>query len=202
MHDQQPPTLHDPSGETLVVSAPPFIGERDPRGTDAGESLFETYERRSIETIINQQRAHKDSQAAQAAKVILDGVILPSFEHDLHETVEYENSEDQTGSPRTRRIRVQRMSAIGRLSTPGAQVVYILLTIAGLGGTFGLAASTQSPQLLLLAEIATPMLLPICVWRWFCWLDSSPYYYRLLTTLGEDARNLLDYRLLWKKQRN
>lgn len=43
------------------------------------------------------------------------------------------------------------------------------------------------------------MLLPICIWKWIRWLDSTPYYYRLLTSLGEDARNLLSYRLLWKR---
>ena len=144
--------------------------------------------------------AHKDSQAAQAAKVILEGVVLPEFDHELHQSIEFEDADEPAGPARIRHIRVQRVSAFGRLASPGAQVIYILLILAGLGGTLGLAASTQSPHLLLMAGIATPMLLPICVWRWFCWLDASPYYYRLLTTLGEDARNLLDYRLLWKKE--
>ncbi len=94
---------------------------------------------------------------------------------------------------------MQRVSTLGRLASPGAQIIYVLLVVAALGGTLGLAYSTDSPHLLLFAGIATPMLLPLCVWRWFCWLDSSPYYYRLLTTLGEDARNLLEYRLLWKR---
>jgi len=83
--------------------------------------------------------------------------------------------------------------------SPGAQIIYVLLAIAAIGGMLGLAFSTDSPQLLLIAGVATPMLLPICVWRWLSWLDSAPYYFRLLSTLGEDARNLLDYRLLWKK---
>jgi hypothetical protein len=200
MQDQTHPEQHQDNEKTRVISAPPFIAERDPPGSGSTESLFETYERRSIETIIRQQRAHKDSQAARAAKVILEGVVLPEFDHELHQSIEFEDADEPAGPARIRHIRVQRVSAFGRLASPGAQVIYILLILAGLGGTLGLASSTQSPHLLLMAGIATPMLLPICVWRWFCWLDASPYYYRLLTTLGEDARNLLDYRLLWKKE--
>lgn len=200
MTDQDHKHNEQLSEDTLEMDTSPFLGDTDHKGGKADDSLFERYDRRSLSTIIEQQRAYRESQAAQAARVILGDAILPEFDPDLNDIVDYEDFEDSESShPRYRRIRVQRVTGAGLLVSPGAQIVYVLLTIAALSGTLGLAYSTDSPQMLLLAGIATPMLLPICVWRWLSWLDSAPYYYRLLTTLGEDARNLLDYRLLWKK---
>lgn len=194
----------DLNSKTLNFNTEPFIGERIQPDPGSGESLFENYERRSLRSIIEQQRAYRESQAAQAARAILHGAVLPEFtpyEHDSVVIEEFEDAEEGSSPAQVhyRRIRVQRISKFGRLASPGAQVVYVLLVVAVLGGMLGLAFSTDSAHMLLIAGIATPMLLPICVWRWLCWLDSSPYYYRLLTTLGEDARNLLHYRLLWKK---
>lgn len=171
-----------------------------PRPTANDDSLFESYDRRSIRSIIDDQRAYRESQAAQAARTILQDAELPEFEQFEQQTVEYEDFENSSShAPRVLRIRTQERSALGVLVSPGAQIVYVLLILGALGGILALAFSLDSPQMLLIGGVATPMLLPICVWRWFCWLDSSPYYYRLLTTLGEDARNLLQYRLLWKK---
>ncbi|MFG0244564.1 MAG: hypothetical protein ACF8MF_00750 [Phycisphaerales bacterium JB052] len=186
--------------ETHELDTSTFLGHPASPSDDTAESLFEHYERRSLKTIIRQQQIYRESQAAIAAKVILDGAVIPEIEDLEDQVVDYPDYNDESDrQPRFHRIRVQRTHNVGRLTSPGAQIIYVLLTIAALGGTLGLAYSSDSPQLLLLAGIATPMLLPICVWRWFCWLDSAPYYYRLLTTLGEDARNLLEYRLLWKK---
>lgn len=209
MNDHTPPN-DESSGEsnlndeTAHLNTEPYIGEAQKPDLSPDDSLFETYDRRSLRSIIEQQQAYRESHAAQAARAILHDAELPEFsQHDDDSIIIEEYDED--GDPheparvRYRRIRVQRVSGLGRFTSPGAQIVYILLIVAALGGTLGLAFSTDSPHLLMIAGIATPMLLPICVWRWLCWLDSSPYYYRLLTTLGEDARNLLQYRLLWKK---
>lgn len=197
-HDKQPGET--PNEETRAFDTSDVLGAPTPKSDPNGESLFETYDRRSLESIISAQKAYKESQAAQAARTILEDAELPEFEQFEQTTAEYEDFENASShAPRVIRMRVQRTSPLGVLASPGAQIVYVLLTVAALGGTLALALSTDSPELLLIGGVATPMLLPICVWRWFRWLDSSPYYYRLLTTLGEDARNLLQYRLLWKK---
>lgn len=201
---KEPDPSHDPSEDTAHLNTEPFLGERAQPDNSPEETLFETYDRRSLRSIIAQQQAYRDSQAAQAARAILHGAEIPEYSDQTVDSIlieEYEETSDGRSPERVRyrKIRVQRVSAMGHLASPGAQIVYVLLVVAALGGTLGLAFSTDSPHLLLIAGIATPMLLPICVWRWLCWLDSSPYYYRLLTTLGEDARNLLQYRLLWKK---
>ncbi len=172
---------------------------------DSPESLFEHYEPRSASIILSQKNAQQrasvqaqlDSQAAEAAAIILDGVEPPEFDFD-QETVHHQllpTASQQEASA----IRVQKTSLLGQLRSPGAQFVYALIIITMLAGLIGLAASTDSPVLVLIAGIASPMLLPICIWKWIRWLDSTPYYYRLLTSLGEDARNLLNYRLLWKR---
>lgn len=200
-HNEPEKNSSGENDETRAFDPPDILGQRARRAAPDDEPLFEHYERRSLRMIIDQQRAYRDSQAAQAARAILDGAQLPAFDPQRDEAIIYEDFDHDDGSqPRFRRIRVQRVGGVGRLASPGAQIVYVLLVIAALGGTLGLAFSTNSPHLLLIAGIATPMLLPICVWRWISWLDSTPYYYRLLTTLGEDARNLLAYRLLWKKR--
>jgi hypothetical protein len=190
-----------PSNEdTQAFNTSELLGDQTDSDAENGGTLFETYERRSLDSIIEQQRAYQESQAAQAARTILRGADLPEFEEIEEQTEQYEDFENSgSHAPRVLRIRVQKKSTLGVLTAPGTQAIYVLVTIATLCGMLALAFSTDSPQLLLIAGVATPMLLPICVWRWVRWLDSSPYYYRLLTSLGEDARNLLQYRLLWKK---
>lgn len=193
---------HRPDGldDTQDFDSADIVGSSPQAAEQNDATLFETYERRPVSQIIAQQRAYRESQAAQAARTILQDAEIPEFEAFEANTAEYEDFEtDQHGRPLLRRLRVQPTTPLGRLFSPGAQIVYVLLIVATLGGTLALAFSTDSPALLLVGGIATPMLLPICVWRWFRWLDSAPYYYRLLTSLGEDARNLLEYRLLWKK---
>jgi hypothetical protein len=159
------------------------------------ESLFETYDRRSVSEIIATQNALKESQASEAAAVILDDAEPIVFDEQLEHAIIESNNPER--SPR--RIRVQTTSPLGQLFSPGAQFVYALIIITLLGGLIGLASTIHSPMLVLIAGIASPLLLPVCVWKWIRWLDSAPYYYRLLTSLGEDARNLLNIRLFWKQ---
>ena len=200
MHNEADNAERAQHDEGCLHDTTPYLGAPAQAPTGIVDSLFEHYERRSLRTIIQQQQAYRESQAAQAARVILDGAQIPEFDPVQDQAIQFDDHEDDgKRGGGLRQIRVQRAYGMGRLVSPGAQIVYVLLTIAVLSGTLGLAFSTDSPQLLLLAGIATPMLLPICVWRWCCWLDSAPYYYRLLTTLGEDARNLLDYRLFGRK---
>ena len=164
--------------------------------------MFEVYEPRSVDSIVAQQRAIQESYAAEAAAIILEGVDQPDFVFEPNsDTLEVEEDTQLNpgrGHKPMHRIRVQRVSPMGRLVSPGAQFIYALLIITLLGGLIGLAATIESPQLVLVAGIASPILLPICAWKWIRWLDSTPYYCRLLTSLGEDARNLMNYRLLWK----
>ncbi|MBL4698124.1 MAG: hypothetical protein JKX70_04755 [Phycisphaerales bacterium] len=168
-------------------------------GEDSGDSLFETYHPRKTEEILAHKQAILDSHAAEAAAIILDGVEAPVFDESVQADIEHEQLLDHAYNRAYRAIRVQHVSPLGKLFSPGAQFVYALLILTGLGGLIGLAATIESPVLVLTAGIASPILLPICVWKWVRWLDSTPYYYRLLTSLGEDARNLLGFRLFWKK---
>ncbi len=197
---------HDTRSDTL-----PILFSVSDAHAHEHELLFEPYDPRSVSTIVAQQQALRESQAAEAAAIILQGVERPEFtfsqgltdcsgfrkEHAKHRASRGMLS--QSNGKSFRHPRAEHLSLPRRLVTPGAQCIYSLITIALLGGLMGLAASINSPALVLAAGIASPILLPICIWRWIRWLDSRPYYYRLLTSLGEDAWNLLDYRLLWKR---
>ena len=164
------------------------------------DSLFETYHPRSVSSIISQQQAVIESEAAEAAGIILEGVEPPEFDFPTNNRTPNQSSEHTQLLGRTYgEIRVQRVTPVEQLFTPGAQFIYALLIISLLGGLIGLAATIESPALVLIAGISLPILLPICVWKWHRWLDSAPYYYRLLTSLGEDARNLLEHRLFSKR---
>tara|TARA_R110002072_G_scaffold42064_19_gene118541 strand:- start:130401 stop:130970 length:570 start_codon:yes stop_codon:yes gene_type:complete len=178
------------------------------------ESLFEEYRPRSISKIKADRQALRDSEAAESARIILQGVEDPEFtfpdgldadhldQPDAHRQARgglYTESNSKSNKNASSQAQHPQFSLTRQLFSPGAQFVYALLIITGLSGLIGLAASIESPMLVLIAGIASPMLLPICIWKWIRWLDSTPYYYRLLTSLGEDARNLLGYRLLWKR---
>ncbi len=166
------------------------------------ETLFENYRPRSISAILSAKQALRDSEAAEAAAIILDGVEPPEFdfEEQAYFPEHIESHQPLLGKTHAQ-IRVKPTTTVERLFSPGAQFIYALLIITALAGIIGLAATIESPTLVLIAGIASPMLLPICVWKWIRWLDSAPYYYRLLTSLGEDARELLGYRLLWKRSK-
>jgi hypothetical protein len=164
---------------------------------DAGETLFETYEPRPISAIIAHRNAIQESHAAEAAAVILDGVVPLEFDPE-EDQAQQQMAVSDPERP-YHHIRVQRTSKLGRFFSPGAQFIYALVVVTLLGGLIGLAATLQTPTLVLLSGILSPLMLPICVWKWIRWLDSDPYYYRLLTSLGEDAYNLLNYRLFWKR---
>jgi hypothetical protein len=196
MGTESPPLRVRESAFAQLTDTPLESNESEETGM-----LFEIYEPRSISSIVAQQQALRDSQAAEAAGIILQDIDLPEFssEEDTLYRELLSKQTNQTNAYAAGGMRVQKTSLLSIMLSPGAQFVYALIIITLLGGLIGLAASIESPVLVLIAGIASPILLPICVWKWIRWLDSTPYYYRLLTSLGEDAKNLLSYRLLWKR---
>ena len=208
MHnDQQPEHRLDPSDSIAHQDPPSRRDEPEAPSDSPPEPLFECYEPRSISAILAQRDAIRESLAAEAAAVILDGVepielskiatqtTIPSA-IDHNSAHPHHHAHD---SARAVSIRVQTITGLGVFMTPGAQFVYALIMLMLLGGLVGLAATMHTPTLVMLSGIAAPIVVPICIWKWIRWLDSCPYYYRLLSSLGEDARNLLNYRLLWKR---
>ncbi len=203
------PSNDNPEPESIdydAFSHPPVnpiaAPSTEPQSVD--ESLFENYKPRSITDIVTKKQQLQESDAAEAAAIILDGVEPPefTFPDDFDEILSPQEDYDQIQGllhHQNHRIRVQPVSTLSWLVTPGAQFIYALVIVTMLGGLIGLAATIESPMLVLVAGIASPILLPICAWKWVRWLDSAPYYYRLLTSLGEDARNLLGHRMLWRR---
>jgi hypothetical protein len=79
----------------------------------------------------------------------------------------------------------------------GSHFIYALVLFALNLGVLGLALTWQDSRLLAICLVATPI---TTVWFWLrlrAWMNRTPYLYRLLTSLGEDAENLLHMRI-WR----
>lgn len=77
----------------------------------------------------------------------------------------------------------------------GAHFVYALVALAVNLGVLGLAMTWQDARVLSACLVITPLTV---VWFWLrlrAWLQHSPYVYRLMHSLGEDAENLQDANL-------
>ena len=81
------------------------------------------------------------------------------------------------------------------LISEGAQFIYGLLVLTGTAGLIALATTIQSVLLITTALIISPLVLGYAVVSWKRWLRGAPYVYRLLTSLGEDAENLVHWRV-------
>lgn len=102
------------------------------------------------------------------------------------------------GQPGSFSRRVRRRKAARTMVGPGARFVYALGLMAVTLGVLGLAASWRNQEVMIVAGIFCGAS-AIFLWVfWRTWLDGFPYFYRLLTSLGEDAENLLHWRL-WNR---
>ncbi|MCA9303189.1 MAG: hypothetical protein KC996_03610 [Phycisphaerales bacterium] len=114
------------------------------------------------------------------------------FNPDDEENAEYlfgndPESEISRISDRRSLIRKQALSSGGQL------VFGILVAMVGLG--LAIMAITN-PELVYIipAAIVSPLSAWFVYTRWKRWLGQLPYFYKLLTSLGEDAENVLEDR--------
>lgn len=85
-----------------------------------------------------------------------------------------------------------RRSVIKRKArSEGAQFVYGLLVLAGSLGAVALAVTIRTWPFIAVAAVVFPMGAYWFRKSWRRWVGSAPYTYRLLTSLGEDAENVL-----------
>lgn len=78
-----------------------------------------------------------------------------------------------------------------RAKSEGAQFVYGLVVLAASLGAVALAATIRTTPFIVVAAVVFPI---GALWfrsRWRRWIGSAPYAYRLMTSLGEDAENIL-----------
>lgn len=76
------------------------------------------------------------------------------------------------------------------LSTGGQFVVGLILIFVALGVTI-MAITNPVMKYIIPAAIIAPISLCYMRARWSRWLGSAPYLYRLMSSLGEDAENIL-----------
>lgn len=89
------------------------------------------------------------------------------------------------------RIADRRSMVKRQIRSEGAQFVYGLVVLAASLGAVALAATIQTWPFIAVAGVVFPI---GCVWfgkSWRRWVGAAPYMYRLLTSLGEDAENIL-----------
>ncbi|MCA9303188.1 MAG: hypothetical protein KC996_03605 [Phycisphaerales bacterium] len=91
--------------------------------------------------------------------------------------------------------RRQRKRFRKQMLSEGAQFIYGLLILAGTAGLIALATTIQSVELLTAMIIICPIVVIYSVISWKRWLRGAPYVYRLMTSLGEDAENLVHWRV-------
>lgn len=89
------------------------------------------------------------------------------------------------------RIADRRSIVKRRARSEGAQFVYGLLVLAGSLGAVALAATIQTWPFIAVAGVVFPLGLWWFRKGWRRWVGSAPYCYRLLSSLGEDAENVL-----------
>jgi hypothetical protein len=73
----------------------------------------------------------------------------------------------------------------------GAQFVYGLVVLAASLGAAALAATIRTMPFIVVAAVVCPVGLMWFRSRWRRWLGAAPYVYRLMSSLGEDAENIL-----------
>lgn len=76
------------------------------------------------------------------------------------------------------------------LSTGGQFVVGLIMMFVALGMTI-MAITNPELKYIIPAAIITPISIFYMRARWQRWLGSAPYFYRLMSSLGEDAENIL-----------
>jgi len=76
------------------------------------------------------------------------------------------------------------------LSTGGQFVVGLIMIFISLGVTI-MAITNPEPKYIISAAIIAPISIFYMRARWQRWLGSAPYLYRLMSSLGEDAENIL-----------
>lgn len=82
------------------------------------------------------------------------------------------------------------------ITSAGAHFVYALIALTLTLGVLGLALTWQDGRVIAACAVIAPLSI-----TWFClrtraWLNRTPYWYRLLTSLGENAENLSQFRLM------
>ncbi len=95
--------------------------------------------------------------------------------------------------PEAHTFNVRNKQSIKKVvASDGGQLVFALLA-ALVGIAIGIyAAFIRTTPWLIAAGVVTPATLIYAFARWRLWLGQAPYLYRLLTSLGEDADDLLE----------
>ncbi len=123
------------------------------------------------------------------------GEYDPDSEPTAQELLGGTDPESLTINVRQRRRRIRK-----QIFNAGSQLVLGLIIAVISLALIILAATIQTrPYVIAACVIAPPALVFLAV-SWRKWLGNAPYIYRLLTSLGEDADNILEDRVRKHRQ--
>ncbi|MEQ8770398.1 MAG: hypothetical protein RIB60_07810 [Phycisphaerales bacterium] len=88
-------------------------------------------------------------------------------------------------------VRDRRSDIRRQLFSTGAQLVVGLLVAAASLALVIMAITNPRWPYIVSAAILAPLGAWFCRVKWRRWIGSAPYFYKLLTSLGEDAENVL-----------
>ncbi|RMH13063.1 MAG: hypothetical protein D6695_05105 [Planctomycetota bacterium] len=95
--------------------------------------------------------------------------------------------------PEAHHYNVRNKQSIRKVVVSDGGQLVIALVLASIGIGLGIyAAFNQTRTWIIAAAVITPPSLVFAFIRWRLWLGHAPYLYRLLTSLGEDADDLLE----------
>ena len=180
-------------------------GSGDAAGGTPGDSLFETPHGVRVipaERLIDdpERTAAFDPGDLEESEQLLAGfdpeALIRNTRLDGPRTeVQDEGYPGRAGPAWRQRRRTPRASFAKQAVSRGARFLYALILITVTLGMMGLALSWRNTEALIVAGIFA-IASTILLWAfWRSWLDGLPYAYRLLTSLGEDAENLLNWRV-------
>ena len=90
-----------------------------------------------------------------------------------------------------RRISDRRSLVRRQVKSEGTRFVYGVIVLAASLGAVALAATIRTLPFVVAAAVVFPIGLLWFRASWRRWLGAAPYIYRLLSSLGEDAENIL-----------
>ncbi len=134
------------------------------------------------------------SPSGRARRRTLDGQVVDDYDADgeptAQELIAGTDPEALASSIRHRRRRIRK-----QIFNAGSQFVIGLLAALFSLALIILAATVQTRPYIIAAAVVAPPALIFLAFSWRKWLGNAPYVYRLLTSLGEDADNLLEARV-------
>lgn len=123
----------------------------------------------------------------------LDRVDPVSAPKDVPRPSTLESPDEAEYDPEAHYSNIRNKQSVRKVMTSDGGQFVVALVLAAIGVAVAIyAAFIQTRPAIIVAAVVCPPTLFYAMFRWRLWLGQAPYLYRLLTSLGEDADDLLE----------